>query len=444
MVKRSLTSTAKRLAIKTSLITAYIVQPDYVFRDASLRPVDVLLDEVEGLAKAIDFKVVGTLTARLKKIAPAKYLTSGFCDRIRHEIEELGPNIVIFNGELSPVQQRNLEREWALKVIDRTALILEIFGARAQTKEGRLQVELAALSYQRSRLVRSWTHLERQRGGAGFMGGPGETQIEIDRRLIDERVVRLKKQLDNVRRTRHLGQKNRTSTPIPVAALVGYTNAGKSTLFNYLTDANVMVEDLLFATLDPKMRRFGLPSGQQIVLSDTVGFIADLPTHLIEAFKATLEQITAADVIMHVIDVSDRQHQVHRENVITILEDLGISYESDKRIVEVYNKSDALIGDDLDDVTRFVTFQDHAVMVSALNGEGVDDLAIVMKEILNRDKIRYEFRLEPSEGRALSWLYDHAQIEQRRDEHGVVIVDALISKADMGKFKSSFSEMPKE
>lgn len=428
------------LAINTQSIRAYIVQPDAVFRDGSLRPVSVLLAEVMGLAKAIDFEVVGMLTARLKRITPAQYLTKGFVERVGGEAEELEPDIVIFNGELSPVQQRNLEDVWNVKVIDRTGLILEIFGARAQTKEGQLQVELAALTYQRSRLVRSWTHLERQRGGAGFMGGPGETQIEIDRRLIDQAMLRLKKQLESVRRTRHLSQKNRSATPVPVVAFVGYTNAGKSTLFNHLTDANVMAEDLLFATLDPKMRRFDLPSGQRVVLSDTVGFIADLPTHLIEAFKATLEQITLADVMVHMIDASDPQYKVHHRNVKAILGDLGIEYEADGRIIEAYNKCDALGDDAREDVERLVNFQENAVMISALSGDGLNDLGAAIEAVLDRDKVRHVFHLSPADGKAMSWIYDHAQVEGRDDDGEEVVLTTVISKVDLKKFKSSFSE----
>jgi len=400
--------------------------------------VSVLLAEAEGLAKAIAFEVVGTLTAKLKRITPAQYLTKGFVERVGEETEALEPDVVIFNGELSPVQQRNLEQVWGVKVIDRTALILEIFGARAQTKEGRLQVELAALSYQRSRLVRSWTHLERQRGGAGFMGGPGETQIELDRRMIDEKMVRLKKQLENVRRTRHLSQKNRSATPVPVVAFVGYTNAGKSTLFNHLTDADVMAEDLLFATLDPKMRRFDLPSGQQVVLSDTVGFIADLPTHLIEAFKATLEQITQADVIVHMVDASDAEYKAHYRNVKMILKDLGIEYDADERIVEAYNKCDALVAEAREDIERLVNFKENAVMISALSGSGMDELATVVEAVLNRDKVRHVFRLLPAEGRAMSWIYDHAQVEAREDDEGAIVLTAVISKADLDKFERYF------
>lgn len=344
------------------------------------------LQEAVRLAHAIDLEVIYSDTINIGKIIPATFIGSGQAEKIKEKVEEQEPDVVIINEILSPIQQRNLEKKLGAKVIDRTGLILEIFGARAQTKEGTLQVELAALSYQRSRLVRSWTHLERQRGGLGFVGGPGETQIEIDRRLIGERIKRIKEDLKSVRRTRKLAQARRNKSAVPVIALIGYTNAGKSTLFNTLTGAKVMAKDMLFATLDPTMRKINLgqrgEKGQDAVLSDTVGFITDLPTHLIEAFKATLEQINEATIIIHVRDVTDPKLDDHKQDVIDIMDQLGMEYETDDRIIEVYNKIDDLNEEELQDFNRITKYQDNAVMVSAIKGEGLDDLKDMIKEKL--------------------------------------------------------------
>ena len=321
--------------------TAYIVQA-VDKRNTPSRTLDDIIEEIEGLARAISLDVVKTRITPYSSISAKIFFGKGTCEDIGREIEELEPSIVIVNATLSPIQQRNLEEEWNAKVIDRTALILEIFGERAQTKEGRLQVELAAQEYQKSRLVRSWTHLERQRGGSGFMGGPGERQIEIDRRLISKRITRLKSELQAVLKTRDLGRQSRDRVPFPIVSLVGYTNAGKSTLFNNITNAGVFAEDLPFATLDPTMRKITLPQNQEAILADTVGFIADLPTHLVAAFRATLEQITTAHVILHVIDVSRHDYMAQKQDVIKILQDLKVDYEQDDRIIEVYNKTDLL------------------------------------------------------------------------------------------------------
>jgi GTP-binding protein HflX len=319
---------------------AIVVHPDLSRTNntaAQRRDADSMIEEICGLARAIALDVIGVKSFKLSQIQAGSFLTKGHRESIASLVEREDAEIVIVNHTLSPVQQRNLETAFGAKVIDRTGLILEIFGARAQTKEGRLQVELAAQEYQRSRLVRSWTHLERQRGGAGFMGGPGERQIEIDRRLISGRITKLKKELDVVRRTRELGRKARARVPFPVVALVGYTNAGKSTLFNRLTDSKVFAEDLLFATLDPTLRRLELPNGQTVILSDTVGFISDLPTHLIAAFRATLEETLHADVILHVCDVASPDYDAQRKDVIEIMESLDIEYEDNPAIIEVYN-----------------------------------------------------------------------------------------------------------
>jgi len=313
---------------------------------------------------------------------------------------------------LSPVQQRNLEKSFSAKVIDRTGLILEIFGRRARTAEGALQVELAHLEYQKSRLVRSWTHLERQRGGFGFLGGPGETQIETDRRLIQERIVRITRDLEQVKRTRALHRRSRADIPFPIVALVGYTNAGKSTLFNRLTRAEVMAADMLFATLDPTMRALKLPHGGTAILSDTVGFISDLPTMLISAFRATLEEVIAADVIVHVRDVSHGDSKAQAEDVVSILKDLGVD-GADEKLIEVWNKIDRL---DEDGRAGLKSACGEAIAVSARTGEGVNDLLMALESQLARDRRTLDVELDGADGRSLHWLYEQAEVMSRRDE----------------------------
>lgn len=422
--------------------SAYIVHADVYGAGGDVsRPLDSVIEEIEGLARAIDLDVCKTEVLKVSRIQPGAFFGKGQRQRISDSIEAYEPDIIIVNYALSPVQQRNLEREWQVKVIDRTGLILEIFGARAQTKEGRLQVELAALEYQRSRLVRSWTHLERQRGGAGFMGGPGETQIEIDRRLIDQRISKLKKQLETVRRTRELGRKARARVPYSVVALVGYTNAGKSTLFNALTKAGVFAEDLPFATLDPTMRRIRLPNGQEVILSDTVGFIADLPTHLVESFRATLEQITQADVIVHVIDSSREDYESQKSDVIEILKDLGIEYETDRRILEAYNKIDRLSPDDLHEFERRALHDERLVVLSAVQGKGITQLLQKASEIISSGYDCREYDLDAANGKALSWLYDHGDVlEAVLDKtQNTMHVRVKLSQQDQKRFQTYFS-----
>jgi len=421
----------------TASDTCLIVHPALVNAPRK-RSVDDQINEITGLAQAICLEVVDVQRINLSKIQAGSFLGKGQRSRIGETIKNFAPDILIFNYALSPVQQRNLEREWNIKVIDRTGLILEIFGARAQTKEGRLQVELAALDYQRSRLVRSWTHLERQRGGAGFMGGPGETQIELDRRIISDRIVKLKKELENVRKTRDLGRKARGRVPFPVVALVGYTNAGKSTLFNALTGAEIFAEDLLFATLDPTMRKVTLPNGHNVILSDTVGFISDLPTHLVAAFRATLEEVLYADVILHVVDVSSHDYEAQKSDVIGILKELGIDYEADDRIIEVYNKIDCLDDDRLDDLVREAGFNSRMSLVSALASKGLDGLLAKVQAITTARHFNVAFEVPYADGKALSWLYEHGEILERQDLDSVVACRVRLDKASLEKFKNLY------
>jgi GTP-binding protein HflX len=334
------------------------------------------------------------------------------------------------------VQQRNLEKAWKCKVIDRTGLILEIFGARARTHEGRLQVELAALTYQQSRLVRSWTHLERQRGGFGFLGGPGESQLEMDRRLIRDRIAKLKEELDGLRRTRALHREARKRVPYPVVALVGYTNAGKSTLFNRLTRAEVMAKDLLFATLDPTMRRLALPSGRQAILSDTVGFISDLPTHLVAAFRATLEEVTEADLVLHVRDVSHPDTEAQKADVETVLTELGLADEVAGGMVEILNKID-LLDDERREVVRNQASRNRDVVpISAATGEGCDELLAVVDGRIDGGRQTVHVRVALEDGATLAWLYRHGEVLDRRDDETTAHVSVRLSPPDLGRFRS--------
>ncbi|MCB1782610.1 MAG: GTPase HflX [Alphaproteobacteria bacterium] len=413
-----------------------MVQPTALAGREDRRQIEDIIAEAQGLARAINLEVAETRTVPSQKIHAGAFFGKGAREAIAARVEELEPAIVIVNTTLSPVQQRNLEKEWNAKVIDRTGLILEIFGARAQTKEGRLQVDLAALEYQRSRLVRSWTHLERQRGGAGFMGGPGERQIEIDRRLIVQKIAKLKKELEEVRRTRDLGRKSRERVPFPVVALVGYTNAGKSTLFNRLTGAGVFAEDLPFATLDPTMRKIALPNHQDVILSDTVGFIADLPTHLVASFRATLEQVVYAEIIVHVIDVSRHDWQAQKQDVIDIMKDLGVEYETDDRIVEVLNKIDLLPENDL--TTLEAKHNPSIVAISATSGSGIESLLKTIAEIASRAHQVYNLNIRPEDGKALAWLYAHGDVLERKDSEKKISVKVAMEDTNYNKFIENF------
>ena len=418
---------------------AYLIHPEIRSKSQdNPRDLGSIIEELEGLAHAINLEVIQTNHIAIGRIQAGHFLGKGQRENIAKDIESLEPDIVIFNHALSPVQQRNLERAWNVKVIDRTGLILEIFGARAQTKEGRIQVELAALDYQRSRLVRSWTHLERQRGGAGFMGGPGERQIELDRRMLAQRMKSLKKQLEDVRRTRTLGRESRARVPLPVVALVGYTNAGKSTLFNTLTKSKVFAEDLPFATLDPTLRKLKLPGKREVILSDTVGFISELPTHLIEAFRATLEQVTYADVIAHVIDISKEDHDAQRQDVIKILTDLGIDYEEDPRIIEVYNKIDAVDEENASDFKRKSKFSDNITLISALKGRGLDHFKQKCAEILSQQRLDIHFKIKITDGKALSWLYEHGDVLERKDSETHSAIHVMLDKPDADMFTARY------
>jgi GTPase len=372
------------------------------------------LQEAIGLAEAIDLDIVDTLVAPLVAPKPGTFIGTGKVAEIAKRVEAAEAELVVVNAQLSPVQQRNLETEWKAKVLDRTGLILEIFGRRATTKEGILQVELAHLHYQKSRLVRSWTHLERQRGGFGFLGGPGESQLETDRRLIQERITKIEGELETVVKTRDLHRKGRDRIPYPVVALVGYTNAGKSTLFNKLTDANVLAKDLLFATLDPTMRNISLPSGRKIILSDTVGFISELPTTLIASFRATLEEVLAADVILHVRDVSHDETEAQSHDVSLVLEELGIDEQRRSQIIEVWNKSDLLAPQELANHQAQALRRPDVALVSSLTGAGIDQLLDKVEQRLGQSSTMYDIIIDPSDGKGMAWLHQRGEVLNRK------------------------------
>ena len=422
---------------------ALVVYPELPGR-ASVGP-ESRLAEAEGLALAIGLNVVRKKHYRVRSPRAVTLLGGGQVEEIAEMGRELEADLLIVDASLTAIQQRNLEERTGLKTIDRTGLILEIFGERAATAEGRLQVELAHLDYQAGRLVRSWTHLERQRGGFGFLGGPGETQIEADRRMIRDRMARLRRELEEVKRTRSLHRARRKRAPWPVIALVGYTNAGKSTFFNKLTRATVLAEDMLFATLDPTMRQIALPGVEKAILSDTVGFVSDLPTQLIAAFRATLEEVISADIVVHVRDISHPETDAQRDDVLQILRDLGVIDDADAgnqpRMVELWNKMDLLEGDRLDELTGISRRDDTVLMISAETGEGVDAFKAHLSALIAKGNDVRTVKLRADDGAPLAWLHGRGTVTHQIVDGETVSVDVSLSRQLWGQFEKQFTQV---
>ncbi len=411
---------------ETSRFTKCLVVHPHILGRKSARSPASRLEEAAGLAVALDLQVMDKIIVPLRQITPATYIGKGKVLEIAVLAAEKNAKLVVMDCRLSPVQQRNLEKAWAAKVIDRTALIIEIFGARARTSEGKLQVELASLEYQKSRLVRSWTHLERQRGGFGFMAGPGETQIETDRRMISDRIAKIKRELESARRTRGLHRKSRKSVPYPIIALVGYTNAGKSTLFNRLTKSKVAAEDKLFATLDPTMRIIKLPSNRKAILSDTVGFISDLPTELVASFRATLEEVIEADLILHVRDVSSEETDAENRDVLDVLDNLGIK---NKPMLEVLNKIDLVL-------PLKAETQSKKISISALTGKGCGALLkIIDKKLAGGEKVK--MKIPASEGKLIAWIYEHGEEVKTKPEGDFLRMEFRMGAKNLAQLEKS-------